>query len=263
MSSKLFIHTLGAFQIHRNGEDISQQFSQKGRALLVCLAYTQHTHERSSLFNLVMKPHQPLSSFRREISRLRKVLDDDVIIAESIGIRPGLQYWMDALVVETEMTHLQHVPAKNLSVAQVNDLEQMLKLYRGDFLSSLVIDNLNFEIWQTMTRQSLVYSVIIALDKLIDYYTERENYHLALGNARHLVEVDPTRSASYRRLMELLALTDQRTAALQVFERCSERLQKELNVQPSALTLALYKKIRYLHIALCPISTPGSPDHNL
>lgn len=245
MPSKLFIYSLGILEIRYDGVNINDSLSQKAKALLVYLAYTQGDYDRNSLAELVMKTEQPVSSFRREISNLRRALNGYVSISgEKVGMCPGMPYWMDVLALEQDLPRLSRIPTADLTPAYVHDLKQLLKLYRGEFLSTLLIDNLNFEIWQLLTHQNLIHLVIEALDKLIDYHAYQHNYQEALGNARHLVEIDPTRSASYRRLMELLALTDQRAAALEVFEHCANRLEKELNVQPSALTIALYKKIR-------------------
>ena len=75
-------------------------------------------------------------------------------------------------------------------------------------------------------------------------YEQRADYERALRHAWRQVELEPWREAAHRQVMRLLALSDQRVAALAQFETCRRLLADELGVEPEAETAALYEQIR-------------------
>jgi len=69
-----------------------------------------------------------------------------------------------------------------------------------------------------------------------------------LDEARRIIErqleLDPWREPAHRALMRLLFHMDERTAALQQYERCVQLLEDELGLEPEPETVALYEEIR-------------------
>ncbi|MCB0140184.1 MAG: AAA family ATPase [Caldilineaceae bacterium] len=66
----------------------------------------------------------------------------------------------------------------------------------------------------------------------------------AITATRRILALEPWREDAHRQLMALLAQNGQRGAALAHFELCREQLERELDVEPSATTLALVAEIR-------------------
>jgi TolB-like protein/Flp pilus assembly protein TadD len=64
-----------------------------------------------------------------------------------------------------------------------------------------------------------------------------------LALARRLLSLEPTREASYRLEMELLALTGQRDRAIRAFEACRDMLKKEFGVDVSPETRRLWQSL--------------------
>ncbi|MCP5094685.1 MAG: AAA family ATPase, partial [Chloroflexi bacterium] len=88
-----------------------------------------------------------------------------------------------------------------------------------------------------------------------------------LISANHLLQLDPWREEAHRQLMQLLAHTNQTSAALKQYERCRHLLTTELGISPSPATTDLYKTIKAgTHSPAYPSNRTlhtRSPLHNL
>ncbi len=82
------------------------------------------------------------------------------------------------------------------------------------------------------------------LGRLAEYHEGRADYERAIDYTRRQLELEAWDEAVHRRLMRLLALTDQRSQALLQYEVCRRVLHDELDVEPSHRTKELYLQIR-------------------
>ncbi len=124
-------------------------------------------------------------------------------------------------------------------------LEQLLKLYRGEFLAGFSLDDSTlFEEWFLLKREWLHGRAVEALTTLADYHERRGEYDQARRYAQQQVHFEPWREEAYRQLMRLLALAGQRSAALAQYQTCTRALQVELGVEPSSETIKLADQIK-------------------
>lgn len=65
----------------------------------------------------------------------------------------------------------------------------------------------------------------------------------AIDCYKRLIYTDPTLEQAYQRLMILYGNRGMRSAALKVYEDCQKALQKELNLKPDPVTVAIYRQI--------------------
>ncbi len=61
--------------------------------------------------------------------------------------------------------------------------------------------------------------------------------------AERQLEIDNLRESAYRQLMEIMALSGQRTEAMAVYEKCRRLFAEELGMAPSKRTTELYEQI--------------------
>lgn len=123
--------------------------------------------------------------------------------------------------------------------------EEGLALYRGPFLEGFSLkDSAPFEEWVQITREQLERGCLAALTRLAEYTEVGGDLVKACEIAWRAVGLAPWQEEAHRRLMRLLALSGQRSAALAQFETCRHMLKRELRVEPSAETAALYEHIR-------------------
>ncbi|MBK8128000.1 MAG: protein kinase, partial [bacterium] len=124
-------------------------------------------------------------------------------------------------------------------------LQTAVSLYQGDFLANFYLDDSNeFEEWAEATRQQFRRKMLDALDVLTTIATRRAAYVEARAYAERQLAIDDLHESAYRQLMEILALSGQRAAALSLYESYGRLLADELGMTPTALTTALYQKIQ-------------------
>ena len=58
------------------------------------------------------------------------------------------------------------------------------------------------------------------------------------------IDVDPGREELYRRQMEICAHMGDRAGVERAFQRCSDYLRQEFEVEPSPETVELYRELR-------------------
>lgn len=109
-------------------------------------------------------------------------------------------------------------------------LRSAVELYAGDLLESCSDE------WLAEDRDRLRRRYLDALAELAELCPPAE----AIGYTERLVRADPLREDAYRLLMSLHVARDDLAGALRVYHVCSSTLERELGVEPSVATRALY-----------------------
>lgn len=117
-------------------------------------------------------------------------------------------------------------------------LTRATKLYRGDLLPGIYDD------WLLSERDRLRQMFLKALERLIELQEQERNYSAAISSLQQLLHYDPLQEATYRSLMRLYAISDDRAAALRTYHTCATTLERELGVQPSKATREVYERLR-------------------
>ena len=132
-----------------------------------------------------------------------------------------------------------------IEINQIAALEDAVALYRGQFLEGFSLkDSLAFEDWSLLVREQLQRRFLTMLHRLARAYEQAGQIKRACEYAWRQVELEPWQEERHQQLMRLLALSDQRSAALAQYETCRRLLQEELGAPPAAETIHLYERIR-------------------
>ncbi len=263
MSAGISITMLGDLTFKENNRLISNFPSRKAEALLVYLAVERETtHRRESLFTLLW-PGMPEKSARHNLRQVLYALRQtfgEVTTTEGDATVPLLL--ADRHTVQINPEAAVQVDTQQLDQlwqsSQVHDhlylgscehcvqaLEQIVNLYRGDFLADFYLEDSNlFEDWVAANRATYRQKVLEALEQLTDICIQKGDFEQARAYAEQQIKVDPVREHAYRQLMELLSKSGQRAEALRVYQRCSRVLDIELGTHPSRATTALFEIIR-------------------
>jgi DNA-binding SARP family transcriptional activator len=265
--ARLSIRLLGGFQVDLDGDSVTGFKSDKVRALLAFLAVeADRPHPRDSLAWLLWpdSPNQVArTNLRSTLANLRKVINDPhaspphlLINRETIQFNKTSDHWLDVSALESSPL------GTKIDSAQLEHFERAITLYKGPFLSGFsVSDSTPFEEWAVIKREQINRRMMVALCNLAAYYEQQGEYEIAQTHAWKLVEVEPWNEEAHRQIMRVLALGGQRSAALAQYEACRRALAKELSVEPSQETTAMYEAIRNENLAtllptsLSPIST--------
>jgi WD40 repeat protein/DNA-binding SARP family transcriptional activator len=256
--ARLKLTLLKSFQMTLAGRPVTRFRSVKVQALLAYLAVeTDRPHSREALAGLLWPDH-PEQAARRNLSQILLHLRQSIgapeaeppyllVTRQTIQFNPDSDYWLDVTGFTYALQVCQSHPHANLTYCQecMARLQQAVELYQGRFLAGFSLaDSDLFEEWLLLTRETLHRQAVEALGHLAEFYEWQADYHQGLRYAWRQMELEPLLEEAHQRLMRLLALKGQRSAALTQFETCRRVLAEELGVEPTRETLALYEQIR-------------------
>lgn len=252
MATELNLRLLGGLFLTQNGAPLGPFLSQKVPALLAYLAVTGRPHSREALAGLLwgdLPEADAKNNLRQALSNLRKLAEPYLIIdRETVEFNRTAPHFLDVAVFEQK--------ARSKTVAE---LQIAAELYAGDFLAGLAVrDAPDFEEWVLVQKARLRETALHVWQTLTQHHLTHRAHRAAIEAANHLLALDAWREEAHRQLMLALARSGQRSAALAQYETCRRILQKELGVEPSTETQALYQRLRAAshHVHLPPVTTP-------
>ena len=230
--------------------------SDKARGLLAYLAVeADQAHRREKLAGLLWPGYTESSArtnLRRALADLRQAIGDHQAVPPYLLVtQDTLQFntASEAAVDVSTFTHLTRptviVAPSDLPGSTLSSLEQAIALYRAPFLDGFSIpDSPEFDEWALLTREQLNRLMLDALRCLADAYRAQGEPARALPYAWRQVDMDPWQESAHRQVMQLLALSGQRAAALAQYESCRRVLAADLGIEPSEPTRQLAERIR-------------------
>lgn len=130
-----------------------------------------------------------------------------------------------------------------LAAYAARDMETAVSLYRGDFLDGFSTSSNPIETWLSHQREKFQRLALNAMAQLNERHLANGDYAQAHQLAHRQLDIEPWHETAHRQLMTALALGGDRNAALAQFDLCYEALERELGVEPSDKTVALYEQI--------------------
>lgn len=237
MTERYRLGLLGLPQVTREGQPVQGFESRKALALLCYLAARQESLPRAQLADLFWRDKSEAkgrANLSGVIHNLTTLLPNS-IRADRHTVELELDaFWLDLRAYEE---HTKTGAAEALAEAGA--------LYRDEFLAGLYLDDCpDFEVWVVAEREHWRQRQASVLECVAGTWLRRGDYARALNFTARLLDLEPWHEESHRQMMELLAHTGQRSAALQQFEICRRVLTDELGVEPAAETIALNARIR-------------------
>lgn len=244
----LEISTFGGLQLECEGKPVSGLASRKAEALLVFLAVTGRAQRREILADLFWDDRtqaQAASNLRTILSSLRKYLGPYISIDRyTVALNPMGNYWIDAAELESLVADALD-RGDPVSPLQASQLEMALGLYQGDFLDGFHLrDSQGFDEWFIVERERLRDLVISALQELVRFHVQGNNFRSAIPYLEHMLQLNPLLETAHQQLMKMLTFSGQRGSALDQFDKCCGLLEEELAVSPSSETWQLYEQIK-------------------
>ncbi|MCB0105571.1 MAG: AAA family ATPase, partial [Caldilineaceae bacterium] len=249
---QLQLTLLGEPKISLNDAPLTGFISVKAQALLIYLAVATGMHTRDTLATLFwdeMPEAAAKKNLTKALSNLRKLLGDYIVADNHIaGLGGALPCWVDvhafSQAVDTAVT-----------VVDLNKLQETIALYRGEFLQGFSAkDAPMFEEWARGEREHLHQMAIHGLYTLGQRLAAAQEDAKAIDCLQRLLIFDPLHEAAHLQIVEALARSGQRRAALAHYENCRRLLADELGAQPSLELRNAYERIR---------RAGAPPPHNL
>jgi DNA-binding SARP family transcriptional activator len=255
----LRVNLLGDFRLSYDEAPVHGVDTPRLQSLLAYLVLhrdaPQLRHHLAFLFWPDSTEVQALTNLRNLLHHLRHDLPEAdrflYVDAQTLQWRPDVPFAFDVAELESAVEEAQRAEQAGDRAALRAALERVAALYRGDLLPSCYDD------WILPERERLRQTFIDKLEQLIQLLESQRDYPAAIAYAQRLLRHDPLREATYRRLMRLYALNDDRAAAVRTYHACATILQRELDVGPSPATREVYERL--LQREAPPAPAPPSP----
>jgi DNA-binding SARP family transcriptional activator len=167
------------------------------------------------------------TNLRRHLYHLQHALpappaDRPWLIAdgESVQWNPAADCWLDVADFER-------------LAASPDERERAAELYAGDLVEPL------YDEWLYAERDRLRNLYLATLGALVMEYRGRRDFAAAASSAQRLLATDPWREDMLRQLMAVRYEAGDRAGALQSYDRFSDLLRKEMDVDPMPETASL------------------------
>lgn len=253
MTGILHIFVLGRPRILLDGQPLVDLVSVKAQALLFYLAVTGKTCSRSAQAGLLwgdLPEESARANLRLTLSKLRKEIPHHLVTSwQSISFNAQQPHRLDF----HEFLNYSKNPEQ---------LREAMALYRGEFLEDFIVqDAPEFESWMFAERERLRQVALKAGWQLAANAHQRGAYDEGIDAAWKVLSIEPWHEETHQQLMQLLAASGQRSAALAQFDVCRHVLAEELGVEPSQATITLYEEIKKSGTrSKSTVQTPPLPD---
>jgi DNA-binding SARP family transcriptional activator len=240
------VTVLGPATLQLDGRALPAVPAKAFELLCYLLLHRDRAHEREALARLLWPGSADRSArkyLRQALWQLHTALGADatalVLHADPARVRiDPAAWWCDADVVERVYRRCRDAAPGPLAPDLAAAAEQAVALHRGELLESWDQD------WCVRERDRWHLMHLDLLDRLVDHCLDACALDRGLAHANRLLDLDPVRETTHRRLMRLHIAAGDRTSALRQYRRCVQALAAELDIGPDPETVALHRRIR-------------------
>ena len=183
---------------------------------------------------------QAYTNLRRELHNLRRILpgSDQFLEIDNAFVqwRPDSAFTLDVMQFQNLLLKVEQAEDTN-PATRAQLLQEALACYRGPLLPNC------YDEWAVTLRNELEQLFISALNQLVATLEEEREYFAAIRAAERLLHHDHLLESTYRALMRLHALNNDRARALRVYHDCCAKLEQEVGVEPTLETQRLYAQL--------------------
>ena len=240
------VQFFGGFRVWVNGRELPLLPGEKTNAFFAFLLYNHqkaiHREILLARFWGYTSPSCARKSLNVAMHKLRSHLGEYIPNIEflqyyndSYSLNPGLDILTD---VNQFLEHWHRGRAVEASQGAEKALEHYQKaasLYKGDFLNQV-----HYEDWCEQERDNLKEAYLILLDRLGTYFLQAEAWDMAEKVFKKMLEKDICLENIHRKLILCYYRNGRRDKAIRQYYKCTETLQRELNIEPSLSTKELF-----------------------
>ncbi|MGC0334844.1 DNA-binding SARP family transcriptional activator [Streptomyces sp. SAI-170] len=227
----LRVRLLGGMDLRLGQQRLGPLDSARAESLLAYLLLHRDAPQPRQHLAFLLWPgsteHQAHTNLRKVLYTVRRTLPAaDRLIdigPRSLQWRPGGSLWLD-------VEHFEQALA-------AGRFEEAVETYAGDLLEG------HYDEWLAGARERLSSLYLEALDVLARTYRRDRRWPEAIRCAERLVGHDPLREESHRLLMSLCREAGDRARAVRAYHACATVLDRELGIEPSPRTRALYQSL--------------------
>ncbi|MFQ5407425.1 MAG: BTAD domain-containing putative transcriptional regulator [Anaerolineales bacterium] len=227
----LQVRLLGQFDVWCDGEPVHIP-SRPTQALLAYLLLNAHVKTRREMLSGLLWPAADESNartyLRQALWRLRKALGDDYFVADKItlGFNAAAEYELDTELLQRAFDN-----------GSVDELARAVSAYWGPLLPDF------YEEWVLSERERLQSVFDERIRTLIARLEADGRWQDVLEWGETWIARNHAPEPAFRALMRAYAALEDAAGIATAYARCVERLEKDLGLEPSAETRALYAEL--------------------
>jgi ATP/maltotriose-dependent transcriptional regulator MalT/two-component SAPR family response regulator len=247
---QLKVQALGPFRVWRGSQEIAaDEWRRKKARQLFQLLLTRRGSklERDQIVDLLwprLGPEEAERDFKIAVSALYSTLEParqrnapSAYIDRDgtrYGLRSGADLWLDAQEFAECLTAADNIyetsPDKALAMYR-----SALALYKGDYLQEYP-----YQEWSSEERERLLTLYLRAAERLAQLLIDREAWQEAIQVCQSILARDDCWENAYRMIMIAYGRLGNQVEVQRAYQRCTERLRAELDIEPAAATIELY-----------------------
>jgi DNA-binding SARP family transcriptional activator len=238
---------LGSVDLRLGDRQLPALESGRAESLLAFLLLHRDAAQPRSHVAFVLWPdsseHQAHTNLRKVLHILRGALPEaDSLLnigGRTLQWRPETPLWLD-------VAHFERA-------VEGGQFEDAVATYRGELLAG------RHDEWLSEDRERLAGLYLVALERLAREHEQNRRWPEAIRCAERLTAHDPMREEAHRMLMRMCDASGDRARAIRAYHVCAATLERELGIEPSAQTRALYDSLVRTKPAISDQGRNGRP----
>ena len=222
---------LGPLDLRLGEQQLPPLDSARAESLLAYLLLHRDAPQSRQRLAFLLWPgsteRQAHTNLRKVLYNLRRALPG---AEQLIEIGPRTLQWRADAPLWLDVDHFEQALAEGR-------LEEAVETYAGEFLEG------RYDEWLAGERDRLAGLHLEALDRLARQHQQNQRWLEAIRCTERLVAHDPLREESHRLLMQLWGATGDRAQAVRAYHACAATLERELGIEPSPETRAIYESL--------------------
>ncbi len=253
---KLYINTLGEFDIKANGQSMLKESSRTYRIYKLFEYFLTFRNKKllpdTIIDNLLSESDSddPKNMLRTQIFRLRKIikmmLPDGIDAEEYININFTNGYYCLEIGEDTvvDIDEFERLIQKG-DAERTKDANSAIELYEEaiSFYKGLYLSDNAYEVWLVPTRNYYQRLYLKTLYKLFELLKEKGENETIIALCEKALLSEPYEEEIHINLMEALCNIGQSKAAMNHYEYALNLLEREMDAKPSNRFMDLQRKI--------------------
>jgi predicted ATPase/DNA-binding SARP family transcriptional activator len=249
--ARLSISLLGKPQVALDGTIIHIP-TARAIPILAYLAITATSQPREILANFLWDEagqKQALAALRTTLWRLKSAGLEDWIILERNEISLNYQQTIDVDALNfkslLDQCNTHGHPPSQICQYCIPAITEAIALYHGEFMAGFNISGApNFDDWRMQQSETLQALQLDALERLVKCHRTFGDLNRAIHYARIWLNNDRLNENANYQLIQLYAITGQRTAGIALFKHYKATLRRELALEPSEELVSIYRQLQ-------------------
>jgi len=237
----LHVRVLGGLEVSLDGQAVNFPTEKAKLLFAYLIVHAGQAFSREQLADLLwldFEVDKAKANLRATLSRIKKPLvaagaNAPCVLADRTHVRFNPEIALDLDVARLHQGQHQFEQTKD-----ANALEQVLTLYRGDFMAGF------YEDWCLVEQEHWRERYTQLLGRLTEYLINAGQDAKAIGHCLRGLQLDELQEDLHQKLIVLHLRQGNQAAALKQYERCCQVLTAELGSEPLPETQALYDRIK-------------------